>query len=83
LRSTGFAVSQYVASQFQKGKKYCFAVFFLTGTNCLCWDEVDLPVNDFDKFKIARERHKNRTFLELKKKHFSQFEFVENAILSA
>jgi hypothetical protein len=65
-----------------------FCSYFLTGTNCLCWDEVELPVNDFEKIKIARERHKNRTFLEFKKKkkkkrHFSQFELVENVILNA
>ena len=46
-----------------------------------------MPVNVFfEKIKIAREKHKSRTFLEFKGgggKHFSQFEFVENAILNA
>ena len=60
-----------------------FCCCFLTGTNFLRWDDVDLPVNDLEKIKIARERHKNGTFLEFKKqKHFSQFEFVKNAILN-
>lgn len=48
-----------------------FCCCFLTGTNFLRWDDVDLPVNDLEKIKIARERHKNRTFLEFKKKNTS------------